>query len=60
MTTLYTPHHIPLYTHTGTVSGDDPLPQWAIIVIAVVAVAILAVIVVTILGFALSVLTRSR
>ncbi len=48
-----------LFTDTPT-TGDDTLPQWAIIVIAVVAVVIFAVIVVTILGFALSILTRSR
>ena len=46
-----------VHTDPGT---DNSLPQWAIIVIAIVAVVIFAVIVVGVLGLALSILTRSR
>ena len=53
--------HIVMYGCLHTDSGtDDSLPQWAIIVIALVAVVIFVVIVVGVLGLALSILTRSR
>ena len=39
---------------------DTGLPEWAVIVIAVVAVIIFVLIVVAVVGFALTILTRSR